>query len=65
MPLKMTDLGEEFLLQEDALNIFWDNETLCQRMQCRAMQVIQMKMVHSAMCHPQLLYSKGSEAIHP
>lgn len=35
MPLKMTDLGEEFLLQEDALNIFWDNETLCQRMQCQ------------------------------
>lgn len=31
----MTDLGEEFLLQEDALNIFWDNETLCQRMQCQ------------------------------
>lgn len=30
MPLKMTDLGEEFLLQEDALNIFWDNEILCQ-----------------------------------
>lgn len=35
MPLKMTDLGEEFLLQEDAFNIFWDNETLCQRMQCQ------------------------------
>lgn len=35
MPLKMTDLGEEFLLQEDALNVFWDNETLCQRMQCQ------------------------------
>ena len=35
MPLKMTDLGEEFLLPEDALNIFWTNDTLCQRMQCQ------------------------------